>query len=59
LAATQTRRVVILDDYHVLTDLRIHEAVEYVLSYLPPLQKLVIAARLDPPLPLARMRARG
>jgi LuxR family transcriptional regulator, maltose regulon positive regulatory protein len=59
LAATQTRRVVILDDYHVLTDIRIHEAVEYVLSYLPPLQQLVIAARLDPPLPLARMRARG
>jgi LuxR family transcriptional regulator, maltose regulon positive regulatory protein len=59
LAVSQTSHVLILDDYHVLTDLRIHEAVEYVLSYLPPSQRLVIAGRFDPPLPLARMRARG
>ena len=43
----------------MLTDVRIHEAVEYLLSYLPPSLRLVIAARFDPPLPLARMRARG
>ena len=48
----------ILDDYHMLTDARIHEGVEYLLSYLPSL-RLVIAGQLDPPLPLARMRARG
>ncbi len=51
--------MLIIDDYHVLTDVRIHEAVEFFLSYLPPVQRLVIAARFDPPLPLARMRARG
>ena len=59
LAASQTQHVLIIDDYHVLTDVRIHEAVEFFLSYLPPSQRLVIAARFDPPLPLARMRARG
>ena len=32
---------------------------EYLLSYLPPSLRLVIAAGFDPPLPLARMRARG
>jgi LuxR family maltose regulon positive regulatory protein len=59
LAVSQTSHVLILDDYHVLTDVRIHEATEYFLSYLPPSQRLVIAGRFDPPLPLARMRARG
>ena len=59
LSASSTRHTLILDDYHLLTDVRIHEAVEYLLSYLPPSLRLVIAARFDPPLPLARMRARG
>jgi LuxR family maltose regulon positive regulatory protein len=59
LSARNAKRTLILDDYHMLTDVRIHEAVEYLLSYLPPSLRLVIAARFDPPLPLARMRARG
>jgi LuxR family maltose regulon positive regulatory protein len=59
LAGSNARHTLILDDYHLLTDVRIHEAVEYLLSYLPPSLRLVIAARFDPPLPLARMRARG
>ncbi|HEY5846696.1 MAG TPA: LuxR C-terminal-related transcriptional regulator [Microlunatus sp.] len=59
LSASNARHTLILDDYHLLTDVRIHEAVEYLLSYLPPSLRLVIAARFDPPLPVARMRARG
>ena len=59
LSQSNARHTLILDDYHLLTDARIHEAVEYLLSYLPPSLRLVIAARFDPPLPLARMRARG
>jgi LuxR family transcriptional regulator, maltose regulon positive regulatory protein len=59
LAVTDAEQTLILDDYHMLTDARIHEGVEYLLSYLPPSLRLVIAGRLDPPLPLARMRARG
>ena len=59
LSASNARHTLILDDYHLLTDVRIHEAVEYLLSYLPPSLRLVIAARFDPPLPLARMRARS
>ena len=56
---SNARHTLILDDYHLLTDVRIHEAVEYLLSYLPPSLRLVIAARFDPPLPVARMRARS
>jgi LuxR family maltose regulon positive regulatory protein len=59
LAASGTRHVVVLDDYHLLTDVRIHEAVEFLLAYLPPSLHVVITGRFDPPLPLARMRARG
>ena len=59
LSASDARHTLILDDYHLLTDVRIHEAVEYLLSYLPPSLRLMIAARFDPPLPLARMRARS
>ena len=57
LSGTDAKQTLILDDYHMLTDARIHEGVEYLLSYLPPSLRLVIAGRLDPPLPLARMRA--
>ncbi|GAA2728154.1 helix-turn-helix transcriptional regulator [Cellulomonas aerilata] len=51
--------VVVLDDYHVLTNPRVHEGVELLLSYLPPTVQLVVGGRADPPLPLARLRARG
>ena len=58
-AAGDIQHLLVLDDYHALTDPRIHEGVEFVLSYLPPALRLVIAGRADPPLPLARLRARG
>ncbi|MFC4942512.1 helix-turn-helix transcriptional regulator [Pseudonocardia sp. GCM10023141] len=51
--------VLVLDDYHLVTAPAIHESVEFLLAYLPPALHLVIASRADPPLPLARMRARG
>jgi LuxR family transcriptional regulator, maltose regulon positive regulatory protein len=59
LSASSAKRTLVLDDYHLLTDVRIHQAPEYLVSYLPPSLRLAIAARFDPPLPLARMRARG
>ena len=59
LAASPGRYALVLDDYHLLRNPAIHESVEFVLSYLPSALQIVIAARSDPPLPLARMRARG
>lgn len=49
----------VIDDYHVIDNPTIHEAVEYFLGRLPPPMRLVIATRRKPPLPLARLRARG
>jgi LuxR family transcriptional regulator, maltose regulon positive regulatory protein len=59
LAAFAAPHVLVLDDYHVLTDPRIHEAVEILVTCLPASLRLVIAGRTDPPLPIARLRARG
>jgi LuxR family maltose regulon positive regulatory protein len=51
--------VVVLDDYHEVHLPAIHEAMTFLLDYLPPSLHIVIASRADPPLPLARLRARG
>ena len=51
--------VVALDDYHVIEEAAVHEAVSFVLDNLPPQVSLAMATRADPPLPLSRLRARG
>jgi LuxR family maltose regulon positive regulatory protein len=53
------RFALILDDYHVIDSQSIHSAIAFLLDHLPPQMHLVIASRSDPPLPLARLRARG
>ena len=51
--------VLILDDYHVIESRQIDEALTFLLEHLPPKLHLVIASRIDPSLPLSRLRARG
>ncbi len=51
--------VIVLDDYHVIASLAVHSALTFLLEHLPPTLHLVIASREDPPLPLARLRARA
>lgn len=50
--------VVVLEDYHVLSSEPIHAAVTFLLDHLPPDFHLVVLSRHEPPLPLARLRAR-
>jgi LuxR family maltose regulon positive regulatory protein len=59
LSSSEASHALVLDDYHLLTNSLIHQSVEFLLSYLPPSLRVVVASRMDPPLPLARMRARG
>jgi LuxR family maltose regulon positive regulatory protein len=59
LATAEGSCALVLDDYHLLSNPLIHQSVEFLLSYLPSSLRLVVASRMDPPLPLARMRARG
>jgi ATP/maltotriose-dependent transcriptional regulator MalT len=49
----------ILDDYHVIQNQEVHQIVSFMLEHRPPALHLVIATRADPPLPLARLRARS
>ncbi len=59
LAALPHQVALVLDDYHLITAQPIHRAVTYLLYHLPPQLHLVIVTRADPPLSLARLRARG
>jgi LuxR family transcriptional regulator, maltose regulon positive regulatory protein len=51
--------VVALDDYHVIDNAAVHEATSFLLEHLPRHVGLAIATRVDPPLPLARLRSRA
>jgi LuxR family transcriptional regulator, maltose regulon positive regulatory protein len=51
--------VLVLDDYQFISSQAVYEAVVFLLEHCPRTFHLVIATRSDPPLPLARLRARG
>lgn len=51
--------VLVLDDYHVLEQPAVQAAMQMLVTHQPPNLHLVIVTREDPPLPLARLRARG
>jgi LuxR family maltose regulon positive regulatory protein len=59
LADIDADPVLVLDDYHLIERGAIHEALAFLIENLPPRMHLVIATRMDPPLPLPRLRARG
>ncbi len=51
--------VLVLDDYHLIQAPPIHQQLGFLLEHQPPRMHLAIITREDPPLPLARLRARG
>ncbi len=59
LSALDRDLLLVLDDYHVIDAAPIHEAMVFLLEHLPPRVHIVLASRSEPPLPLARLRARG
>src|SRR5690242_5914855 len=59
LAALDDRVVLVLEDYQAIHADAVHAGVAFLLERLPPTFELAIATRHDPPLPLARLRARG
>lgn len=56
LAQLQTDFVLVLDDYHLITTSAIHDALSFLLEYLPLQVHLAIATRVNPPLPIAKLR---
>jgi LuxR family transcriptional regulator, maltose regulon positive regulatory protein len=51
--------VLVLDDYHLIEASPVHDSVAFLLDRLPPGLRLVLSSRADPPVRLARLRARG
>ncbi|MBI1299438.1 LuxR family transcriptional regulator [bacterium] len=51
--------ILVLDDYHVIEAKDVDEILTFLIEYLPPQMHLIITTREDPPIPLAKMRARG
>jgi LuxR family transcriptional regulator, maltose regulon positive regulatory protein len=51
--------VLVLDDYHVISEPDCHDQLAFFLLHLPPTVQIVVITRADPPLPLARLRVAG
>ena len=51
--------LLVLDDYHVIGAQQVHASVDFLLEHRPGNLQLIVASRSDPPLALARLRARG
>ena len=51
--------LLVLDDYHVISSQLVHASLGFLLEHRPPGLHLALTSRSDPPLALARLRARG
>jgi LuxR family maltose regulon positive regulatory protein len=59
LSAVGAPVVLVLDDYHLVTNATCHQTLAFFLDHLPAGAHLALSTRVDPPLPLARLRASG
>ncbi len=59
VAAASDDLVLVLDDYHLVGDAEVHASVRLLLERAPEHLHVVLTSRTDPPLLLARRRARG
>jgi ATP/maltotriose-dependent transcriptional regulator MalT len=59
LARSVRAGVLVLEDYHLITQTRIHETLAFFIEHLPATLHTIILTRSQPPLPLVRWRARG
>jgi len=59
LSSLDKSYVMVLDDYHVITNRAIHKLITFLIENHPLQIHLIVLTRSDPPLPLSRLRARG
>lgn len=57
ISALEGDHVLVLDDVHHISDDQIHSAITRILDQLPEHFHLIVITRIDPPLPLSRLRA--
>ncbi len=59
LTSVDQRKILVLDDFHVISNLAILEGLKFLLDHLPPTLHLIIVTRVDPRLSVSRLRAQG
>jgi LuxR family maltose regulon positive regulatory protein len=59
LATSGAELVLMLDDYHLISNPACHHTLGFFVDHLPANVHVVLSTRVDPPLPLARLRASG
>jgi LuxR family maltose regulon positive regulatory protein len=59
ISAIPDHSILVLDDCHVIHATPLNQALAFLVEHLPSQLHLVMTTREDPPLPLARLRARG
>jgi ATP/maltotriose-dependent transcriptional regulator MalT len=57
LASSPFEGLLVLDDYHAISDSRVHETLAFFIDYLPATIHVLLLSRSEPPLPLLRWRA--
>ncbi|QBD75116.1 hypothetical protein EPA93_03535 [Ktedonosporobacter rubrisoli] len=59
LAKLEQSGLLVLDDYHTITEPSLHEMLTFFCDHLPPTWRVLLMTRSEPPLPLPRWRVRG
>ncbi|GCF11754.1 LuxR C-terminal-related transcriptional regulator [Dictyobacter arantiisoli] len=59
LSRLPTHCILVLEDYHVIRSPLLHEMLASLLARVPDTLHVILITRVDPPLPLARLRANG
>ncbi len=59
LAESNRKIILILDDYHLISNPQIHKDLAYLIDNQPTTLHIVLLTRADPPLPIPRLRGRG
>ena len=59
IAMIPDKIVLVLDDYHLIDNQPVHDALTFLLENLPPQLHLVITTREDPLIQISRLRSRG
>jgi LuxR family maltose regulon positive regulatory protein len=59
LEALSERFILVLDDYHYISNTAVHDLLTELLTHPSPAMHLVLITRRDPPLALASLQARG
>jgi LuxR family maltose regulon positive regulatory protein len=59
LTPTSQPFILVLDDYHLIQNDWIHQAIRFLIEHQPPAMHLILITRVDPQLPLALLRGRS